>query len=428
MENTTPAQPDPWPPGRVAVATLTVLALVGAFYILIQFRAVFFSLFSAIVISTAFTPLVNRLEKWKIPRSASTIFISLVVLALLVAFILTVAPLMIEQSATLTNLVGSTYQELHQDLLQSPSLLVRRIARQLPTRLPLTLSPPESIPAEGENSFQAIEQALAFSGIILSNLLTIGAVALLTGFWILEGERTGRIILLAIPSNRRDTIREFLGEVNNKVGAYTRGLIWLSLIVGGLSMAAYLIIGLPNVLLLGVIAGVMEAVPLIGPLLGAIPAFFVAASTSPEKIIWVVVATVIIQTLENNLIVPRVMDKAVGVNPVVGLLAFLAFGTLFGFVGALLAIPLAAVIQLALTRFVFNPRPAEEAQSMGRDAISMLRYDAQNLVQDVRKQIREKEEEPDAGVDLVEDTMESIVQDLDSILAQVEQNTNGERT
>jgi uncharacterized membrane protein len=114
------------------------------------------------------------------------------------------------------------------------------------------------------------------------------------------------------------------------------------------------------------------------------------------------------------------MNRAVGINPVASLLAFIAFGSIFGFVGALLAIPLAAVIQLTLNRFLFKAPLTEQQPPVGRDRFSTLRYEAQDLVQDVRKQVRDKETELDHRADELEDTVEAIVQDLDSILATAE--------
>jgi hypothetical protein len=164
----------------------------------------------------------------------------------------------------------------------------------------------------------------------------------------------------------------------------------------------------------------MEIVPLVGPLLGAIPAVLVAASAAPDKIILVIIAYVIIQAAESHFIVPRIMDRAVGVNPVASLLAFIAFGSIFGFLGALLAVPLAAVIQLILKRFIFDAAPADQTPPAGRSVISTLRYEAQDLVMDVRKQVREKETEVSAREDRIEDSMEAIASDLDSILAEAE--------
>lgn len=425
MEQTAPQAPTAWPPRRVVTATLVVVLIAGAFWILINFRLVFFSLFTAIVLSTAVEPLIEFLARKGVSRSVSVVLITLLILLGLAALVLTIAPLVSQQWATITSLVSTWYHDLHEMLINSPSLLVRRLGIQMPSYLPM--APPSSAPAPAPTPAQGTEappglaaQAVNTTAIVIRSLFTVLAVGLLSSIWSVEGERTIRMVLLAVPSTRRDSVRDFIGELKGKVGAYTRGLVILCAIIGVMQLIAYLIIGLPNALLLGIIAGILEAVPLVGPLLGAIPAFIVAAAFDPSKVIWVVVSTIIVQMLENNLIVPRVMDKAVGVNPVAGLLAFLAFGSLFGFTGALLAIPLAAMIQLILNRVLFKTTAPEATGPEGRDSISILRYEAQDLVQDVRKQVRDKDGELDESTDEMEDAMEAVIQDLDSILAQIE--------
>jgi hypothetical protein len=140
------------------------------------------------------------------------------------------------------------------------------------------------------------------------------------------------------------------------------------------------------------------------------------------KLVCVVAGTVVIQQLENNLLVPRVMRKAVGVNPFVSLLAIFAFSSLFGIAGALMAIPIAAIIQLLLDRFVFQRVEIEQEQSTGRDEASRLRYEAQDLAQDLRKQARLTKVGSDLNIkqiDQVMDEIETITVDLDALLAQV---------
>jgi hypothetical protein len=179
---------------------------------------------------------------------------------------------------------------------------------------------------------------------------------------------------------------------------------------------------LPNALILALIAGVMEAVPMIGPFLGAIPAAVIALSISPSKLVWVILATVIIQQLENNLLVPRVMRKAVGVNPFVSLLAIFTFSSFFGIIGALVAIPLAAIIQIILDRFLFRPGSLEPEDSAGRDSASRLRYDAQNLALGLRRQARFKKRgstQRVKQVDKIMDEIETITTDLDTLLAEI---------
>jgi predicted PurR-regulated permease PerM len=227
-------------------------------------------------------------------------------------------------------------------------------------------------------------------------------------------------LLLLIPKGQRATIRELVSAMETKVGFYIAGQGVLCLVIGIMALVAYLLIGLPNALVLALVAGVLEAVPMVGPLLGAIPAALVALSIAPAKLVWVIVATVVIQQLENNLLVPRVMRKAVGVNPFVSLLALFAFGSMYGIAGVLMAIPMATVIQLVANRFVFAPEAAEPEVSPGRDYASRLRFEAQDLAQDLRKQARLTKGGSDLRIkqtDQIMDEIEAIATDLDSLLA-----------
>ena len=124
-----------------------------------------------------------------------------------------------------------------------------------------------------------------------------------------------------------------------------------------------------------------------------------------------IVATLVIQQIENSMLVPRVMRKAVGVNPFVSLLAIFAFSSCLVLPGALVAIPIAAIIQLLLDRFVFQPGTMESDVSSGRDLASRLRYEAQDLAQDLRKQARLNKEGTERWVmqtDRVMDEIEAI--------------------
>jgi len=154
--------------------------------------------------------------------------------------------------------------------------------------------------------------------------------------------------------------------------------------------------------------------------LGAVPAVLIALSVSPAKAIYVVAASLVIQELENHLLVPRVMKRSVGVNSMVTLLALLAFTPLLGLMGAILAIPMAAIVQLFINRFVLTPLQTEIQPTNGRDQLSRLRYEAQELTLDVRKQMRENDH-IDGSEQEVVDSLESIALELDQLLSQSEQ-------
>jgi predicted PurR-regulated permease PerM len=226
---------------------------------------------------------------------------------------------------------------------------------------------------------------------------------------------------MLVPYDHRENAREITAEMQARLGAFIQGQSLLGLIIGSLSFIAYTLIGLPYTLALALVAGIMETVPVVGPILGAVPAIIVAYTVDPNKVWWVLLATAVIQILENNFLVPRVMRSAIGVNPLVTLLALSAFGSLFGILGAIVAIPLAAIIQLLLNRFVLDTALPGESSIPGRDRASVLRYEVQELTRDIRKTIREKEIAPDEGADEVEDTIEAIAADLNSALAAIQQ-------
>jgi predicted PurR-regulated permease PerM len=419
MEQSSSARDPRWTARRVISLTLTVVAVALAFWLLVRFRVVVFSLFEAIVFATALTPAVNWLQKRRIPRALGASLVFIAILAFIVVFTVTTVPLLFEQGATIASTVSSFYQTAYQALTGSSSFLVRRLASGLPSSL--VVAPP----TPAGNPLDILSQAAVYLGLVGNGLFATIAVLLLTFYWILERDRSVRTLLLLAPPDRRENISTVITTTEERVGAYLRGLAILSLAVGGLALAAYLVIGLPHALLLGLIAGILEVVPLVGPVLGALPAGVVALSSDPSKLVWVVLAVVIIQLSENHLLVPRVMNKAVGVNPVVSLLAFAAFSSLFGLAGALLAIPMAVLIQILLDRFVLAPESLTPEAPQGRDRFSVLRYEVMELVRDVRKQVRVKEGDVLDEPDEVEDAIEAIANDLDSILALEESGEEG---
>jgi predicted PurR-regulated permease PerM len=264
-------------------------------------------------------------------------------------------------------------------------------------------------------------QALVYVVLAAKVVFIAIIILVLAYYWTLDGPRNIQSLLLLVPTSQRESIGELISAMETKVGFYIAGQGVLCLVIGIMALVAYLLIGLPNALVLALVAGLMEAIPMVGPLLGAIPASLVALSIAPSKLVWVIVATVVIQETENSLLVPRIMRKAVGVNPFVSLLALFAFSSLLGIAGALMALPMAAIIQILLDRFVFHPSAMEPEVSAGRDYASRLRYEAQDLAQDLRKQARLKKGGSDREVkqtDRVMDEIESITTDLDALLAQ----------
>ncbi|MFH1219075.1 MAG: AI-2E family transporter [Candidatus Eisenbacteria bacterium] len=412
-----PSQPYDWTFRRVVWATLVLIPIILSFWLLYRFDQVVFILFIAIVIGTVIRPVVAWLHHRGLPRIAGVLLVYLLLLILLTGFLLLVFPLVVEQGTKIAAAVPAYYHSLRQWVVHYPNQLSERLNELLPARLP-DLNP---VPQTEQEVMASAGQALGHVTLVAKIIFMAIVILALASCWALDGPRIIQSFLLLVPQDRRESIRELISAMEAKVGFFIAGQGVLCLIIGIMSLVAYLLIGLPNALVLALMAGVLEAVPMIGPLVGAIPAALVALSIAPVKLVWVIIATVAIQQLENNLLVPRVMRKAVGVNPFVTLLAIFAFGSLFGIVGGLMAIPMAAIIQLLLNHFVFHPATMEPGASAGRDYASRLRYEAQDLAQDLRKQARLKKGGSHLRVkqiDKVMDEIETITTDLDALLAQ----------
>src|SRR5215510_2685930 len=137
-------------------------------------------------------------------------------------------------------------------------------------------------------------------------------------------------------------------EVEEKLGGWVRGRLLLMLAVGVMATLGYTVIGLPNAILLGVAAGLFEIVPMIGPFLAFAPAVLVALATNPPQAVAVLVFALVIQQIESNILVPRVMGRTVGISPLTVLLGILVGSVLAGLPGAFLAVPLAGALQVIL--------------------------------------------------------------------------------
>ncbi len=406
-----------WTFRRVIWATLVFVAVGVSFWLLYRFNQIIFILAVAIILGTILRPPVTWLQQRGIPGVVGVILVYLLLLALLIGFIFLLAPLIVEQGTTIAAALPDYYQSLHVWLYEHPNQLTESLRAVLPPTLlfsPLTQQ-------TGAEILASAGQALGYVALTAETLLTTMAILLLAFHWTLDGPRAVQALLLLLPMSQRDSGRELVTAMETKVGAYLIGQGVLCLVIGLMALVAYWLIGLPYVLVLAFVAGIMEAIPFIGPFLGAIPAVLVALTLGPDKLIWVIVATIVIQQVENSILVPRVMRRAVGVNPFVSLLAIFAFSSLLGVAGALMAIPIAAIIQLLLDRFVFQSGALESGVMVGRDYASRLRYEAQDLAQDLRKQSRLTKDgavQNVGQVDQVMDEIEAITTDLDRLLAQ----------
>lgn len=190
----------------------------------------------------------------------------------------------------------------------------------------------------------------------------VGLVTLLTlvFFWLTEHARLQRYALAFVPEDRRAGTREAWNEVEARLGLWVRGQLTVMGSIALLTGVTYTVLGLPSPLLLALIAGIAEAVPLVGPTLGAIPAVLIAATVSPELAVVVVLAYVVIQFVEGNVLVPIIMKNTIGLSPFLILVSILIGAAVGGIVGALLAVPVAAAAEVVLERLQARREPVTQ--------------------------------------------------------------------
>jgi len=214
-------------------------------------------------------------------------------------------------------------------------------------------------PPDAPNPDEVVEVGTTVAELVatLATLLTI------VFLWLVERPRLQRYVLAFLPQDARGGARSVWNDVEVRLGLWVRGQLTLMATMGVMTGIAYTLLGVPGALLLALIAALTEAIPIIGPLLGAIPAVLVAATVSPELALIVAGLYVVIQFVEGNVLVPIVMRHAVGISPLLVLVSLLIGAAAGGFIGALLAVPIAASLEIALQRLQAREEPVAQDPS-----------------------------------------------------------------
>ena len=341
-----------WTTNRVVLATLFVVCVFLFIWLLYRFRFVVFLVFIAIVIGTTIRPAVEWLYRHGISRAGGIILMYVLMAGLFAGFLALFVPLIVDQATLFSQHLPEYQTDFRNALIGSNNLILRNIGLRIPTRLDFfgTSTP------TAEEVIDKVTQTFRYADLLIKAFLSILAVFLLAYHWTQESNFMVRNLLRLIPASRRQGVREFLQMTEARIAGYVRGQALLSLVVGFASFFAYTLIGLPYAVFLAIVAGLMELVPILGPALGAIPAFLVALSVEPGAAIWVVVSAMVIQAMENAFLVPRIMNHAMGVNPIIVILSLIAFSSVYGLAGAVFALPVAAIFQLIFERIVSSAR------------------------------------------------------------------------
>jgi len=211
---------------------------------------------------------------------------------------------------------------------------------------------------------------------VFSSLIHVLFTLFLALYLVIDGERIRRYMVEFLPSGRQSQALEITARIGLRLGAWARGEALLAAIIGGMTWIGAMVIGLPYAAALALIAGIGEVVPTIGPIVAAIPLIAVGLLSSPTQGLLALGLAILVQQLENNLIVPRVMGHAVELHPVVVMLAILAGGELLGIPGALLAVPVVAALSVVVDEFQ-RERLARRAARAAEQVDTLDHHDAE---------------------------------------------------
>jgi predicted PurR-regulated permease PerM len=195
------------------------------------------------------------------------------------------------------------------------------------------------------------DQVLAVGLTVAQTIMVLLTLLTVVYFWLTERARLQRYILAFVPRERRRGSHRAWNAAESRLGRWVRGELILMGAIGLGTSVAYTLLGVPAALLLGLFAALAEAIPIVGPLIGAIPAVLVAATVSPQLALVVAGVYVVLQIIEGNVLVPIVMRNTIGISPFLVIISVLIGGAAGGFAGALLAVPIAAVGEIVIEGF-----------------------------------------------------------------------------
>lgn len=321
---------------NISTSTILKLVLIVAVLWFIYFiKGILAILFIALILTSLVDPFATWIGKKRIPRGLAVIIVYLILLGILIGFSVIIIPPMLGQTKALIRDFPAHWHNLTQWFsslvnyeLQSGFL---DSVKQWENKLPLTLG----------GAFSKLSSV--FGGII-----SFFVVLVITYYMVVEDDAMKRIFRTTTPRKYQPYLLRIINKIQVKIGLWLRGQLILALIVGSLTYIGLMILGVEYALVLALIAGVLEIVPYLGPIIATIPAVFLGLSHSPLLALLVLILYFVIQQAENHILVPKIMQKAIGLNPVFCIISLLVGAKIVGLVGVILAIPVATAISVII--------------------------------------------------------------------------------
>jgi predicted PurR-regulated permease PerM len=305
-------------------------------------RKVLLLIYISALLAVGFSPIVRLIERQKVlpigtkrfPRWLAILILYVFIIGTIAAVIVLIYPPLVSQGRALVTALPDMFSRA-QDFLISKGLLQEHLTlKEAVEQAPV----PEGTQAVG-TVFGAVMG-------VLGGLFGLFTVLILTFYLLIEAGALRDSILRLFPKTIRPRIHAASREITTKVSAWLGGQLLLGGVIGITSAIGLWLMGIPFFYVLALISAIGEMIPVVGPILAAIPAIAVAASVSGQKVLLVILFFIVQQQFENHVLVPKVMERQVGVSAVTVIVALLFGGNLLGIAGAILAVPTAAILQV----------------------------------------------------------------------------------
>lgn len=343
---------------KAAFAILLVIALV---YLLSFIKSIIIIFLVALFLAAAFNPAVDKLQEAKIPRPLGILLMYLVVLGIIVVIFTSLVPIIADQISSLAlsirdmilNLVTSENPDSW--FIRKIQPLTNQIWENVDqTQVMNTLT--NTLKDVGSKLTDFAGNAIGAIFAVFNGLFNMMLVLIITFFMVLNKRHTTNFFQSLFPHKYSAYISEKTKQISIRIGEWIRGQLLLALSMAVLTFIIFKIIGLNYALTLSMVSALGEFIPYLGPLITFISAALIALNQDPVLVLWLIPAYVVIQFLEGNIMVPLIIGKSVGLNPIVVLFALLAGGTIgaklgdgsigLGLVGMIIAVPVANIISL----------------------------------------------------------------------------------
>jgi predicted PurR-regulated permease PerM len=323
-------------PRKVEISHKTIIfsvLFVLGLWLLYQVLEIIFTLFIAFILMAALNPLIEKIEKLKIPRVLVIVFIYLLFFAFIGVVAAGIIPPLIDQTTTLLERIPTYVEEINLPWIDKETVL-----------------------AESANLGSIPGKLVQLTVNVFRNLVALIILAVITFYLLMERKNLGKYLTILFNDDGQERASRFIEKLEKRLGSWVRAQIFLMVIIGAFSYVGLRLLEIDFALPLAVLAGFLEVIPNIGPTLAAVPAVVFGLTISPLYGLAVTALYILIQQVENAIIVPKVMEKGLGINPLLVIITLAIGLKLGGILGMILAIPAFLLIQEILVEVGLSNR------------------------------------------------------------------------